>query len=83
VLRRTCGPNRDEVTVEWRGLLTDGSFDLSFSPNIIRVIESRRMRWAQHTARMRKRRGVHRVLVEKPEGMRHNIIIICYNKDNI
>ena len=69
--------------MEWRSLLNEGSFVRSFSPNIIRVIESRRMRWAGHTARMWKRTGVYRVLVEKPEGMRHNIIVIYYNKGNI
>jgi hypothetical protein len=72
VLRRICGPNRDEVTAEWRSLLNEGSFNLSFSPNIIRAIESRRMKWTEHTARMEKRRGAYRVLVEKPDGMRQN-----------
>jgi len=45
--------------------------DLYSSPNIIRVIKSRRMKWARHVARMRKRRGVYRVLVGKPEGKNH------------
>ena len=44
--------------------------DLHSSPNIVRVIKSRRMRWAGHIARMGERRGVHRVLVRKPEGKR-------------
>jgi hypothetical protein len=44
--------------------------DLYFSPNIVRVIKSRIMRWAGHVARMEERRGVYRVLVGKPEGKR-------------
>jgi len=44
--------------------------DLYSSPNIVRVIKSRRMRWAGHVARMGEERGVYRVLVGKPEGKR-------------
>ena len=44
--------------------------DLYSSPNIVRVIKSRRMRWAGHVARMGEERGVYRVLVGKPEGRR-------------
>ena len=47
--------------------------DLYFSPNVIRVIRSRRMRGAGHVARVGKRRGVYRVLVEKPEG-KNNLV---------
>ena len=68
VLRRIFGPRRDEVTVEWRRLHTA---DLNDSPNIVRVIKSRRMRWAGHVARMDEERGVYRVLVGKPEGRNH------------
>jgi len=46
------------------------SYDLYSSPNIVRVIKSRRMRWAGHVARMGEERGVHKVLVWKPEGRR-------------
>jgi hypothetical protein len=67
VLRRIFGPKRDEVTGEWRKLHNE---ELYSSPNIIRVIKSRRMRWARHVARMRERRGVYRVLVENPEEKR-------------
>jgi len=67
VLRRIFGPKRDEVTGEWRKLHNG---ELYSSLNIVRVIKSRRMRWVGHVARMRERRGVYRVLVEKPEGKR-------------
>ena len=70
VLRRVFGPKRDEVTVEWRKLHNEELNDLYSLPNIVRVIKSRRMRWAGHVARMGEDRGVHRVLVGKPEGKR-------------
>ena len=70
VLRRIFGPKRDEVTGEWRKLHIKELSDLYFLPNIVRVVKSRRMRWAGHVARMREGRGVHRVLVGKPEGKR-------------
>ena len=61
---------RDEVTGEWRKLHNEELSDLYSLPNIVRVVKSRRMRWAGHVARMGKGRGVHRVLVGKPEGKR-------------
>jgi hypothetical protein len=70
VLRRIFGPNRDEVTVEYRKLYNEELNDLYCSPNIVQVIKSRRMSWARHVARMDKRRGVYRVLVGKSEGKR-------------
>ena len=70
VLRRVFGPKRDEVTGEWRRLHNEELSDLYCSPNIVRVIKSRRMRWAGHVARIGVRRDVHRVLVGKPEGKR-------------
>jgi hypothetical protein len=70
VLRRIFGPKRDEVTEEWRRLHNKELYALYSSPNIIRVIKSRRLRWAGHVARMGKRRGAYRVLVGKPEGRR-------------
>jgi hypothetical protein len=68
-LRRVLGPKRNEVTVEWRKLHNELS-DLYSLPNIVRVVKSRRMRWAGHMARRGEGRGVHRVLVGKPEGKR-------------
>ena len=70
VLRRVFGPTRDEVTREWRKLHNEELSDLYFSPNIVQVVKSRRMRWAGHVVRMEEGRGVHRVLVGKPEGKR-------------
>jgi hypothetical protein len=57
VLRRIFGPRRDEVTGEWRRLHNEELNDLYCSPNIVRVIKSRRMRWAGHVARMGEERG--------------------------
>jgi hypothetical protein len=70
VLRRICGPKRDEVTGEWRKLHNKELHDLYCSPSIIRIIKSRRMRWAGHVARMGEKRNAYRLLVGKPEGMR-------------
>jgi len=58
VLRRIFGPRRDEVTGEWRRLHKEELSDLYASPNIVRVIKSRRMKWAGHVARMGRRGGV-------------------------
>jgi hypothetical protein len=70
VLRRTFGPKRDEVTGEWRRLHNKELYALYSSPNIIRVITSRGLRWAGHVARMGERRGAYRALVGKPEERR-------------
>jgi hypothetical protein len=70
VLRRIFEPKRDGVTGEWRRLHNEELNDLYSSPNIIRVIKSRRMRWAGHVARMGEGRGAYRVLVVRPEGRR-------------
>jgi hypothetical protein len=69
-LRRIFGPKRDEITREWRKLHNEELNDLYSSTNIIRVIKSRRMKWAGHVEGMRERRGVYRVYVWKPEGKR-------------
>jgi hypothetical protein len=70
VLRRVFGPKRDEVTGEWRKLHNEELNDLYSLPNIVRVVKSRRVRWAGHVARMGEDRGVYKVLVGKPEGKR-------------
>jgi len=67
VLRSIFRPKKEEVTEEWRNLHNEELNDLYCSPNIVRVIKSRRMRWAEHVVRMGERRGVYRVLVGKPE----------------
>jgi len=69
-LRRILWPKRDEVTGEWRKLNNEELNDLYSSPNIVRVIKSRRMGWAENVTRMGERRDVYRVLVGKPEGSR-------------
>ena len=71
VLRRIFGTKRDEITVEWRKLHSEELKGLYSSPNIVRVIKSRRMGWVEHVARMGEGIGVYRVLVVKPEGRDH------------
>ena len=68
--RRINGPKSDEVRGEWRKLHNEELNDLYCSPSFVRVIMSRRMRWATHVARMGDRRVVYRVLVGEPEGKR-------------
>jgi hypothetical protein len=67
VLRRIFGPKRDEVTGEWRKLHNEELRDLYSSQSIIRIIKSRRMRWAGHVARMGEKRDAYKLLVRKPE----------------
>ena len=70
VLRRIFGLRRNEVTGEWRRLHNEELNDLYSSPNIVRVIIWRIMRWVGHVARMGEDRGVYRVFMGKPEGRR-------------
>jgi hypothetical protein len=70
VLRTVYRTKSDEVTGEWRKLHNEESNDLYSLPNIVRVVKSRRMRWAGRVVRMGEERGVHRVLVGKCEGKR-------------
>ena len=70
VLRTVFGPKRDEVTGEWRKLHNEELRDLYSLPNIVRVVKSRRMRWAGNVARIGEGRVVHRVLVGKSVGKR-------------
>jgi hypothetical protein len=66
MLRRISGPKRDEVTAEWRKLL----HDLYFPPSITKMINSRRMKWVGHVARVGGNRNMYRLLRGKPEGKR-------------
>jgi hypothetical protein len=69
VLRKIFGPRREEDG-SWRKLHNDELHSLYSSPNIVRVIKSRRMRWAGHVARVGEERGVYRALIGRPEGKR-------------
>jgi len=70
VLRRLFGPKKGEVTGEWRKQHNEELNELYCSPNVFRVKKSKRIKWAEHVARMGEKRGVYRVLVGKPEGKR-------------
>jgi hypothetical protein len=70
VLRRIFGPKRDEVTGGWRKLHNEELHNLYASPSIIRMLKSRRMRWAGHVTRMGEKRNAYRILVGNPEGKR-------------
>jgi hypothetical protein len=70
VLRRIFGPKREGVTGRWRKLHNEELHNLYSSPSIIRIIKSRRMRWAGHVAWMGEERNMYRLLVGKSEGKR-------------
>jgi hypothetical protein len=70
VLRRMFGLKKDEATGGWRELHNEELRDLYSSPIIIRIIKSRRMRWARHVARMGEKRNEYRLVSGKPEGRR-------------
>jgi hypothetical protein len=70
VLRRIFGPKRDGVTGGWRKLHNERMHNLYSSPSVIRIIKSRRMRWAEHAERMGQKRNVYRLFVGKPEEKR-------------
>jgi hypothetical protein len=69
VLRKIFGPKR-EGDGSWRKLHNDELHSLYSSPNIVRVIKARRLRWTGHVACMGEGRGIYRVLVGRPEGKR-------------
>jgi hypothetical protein len=71
VIRKIFGPKWDEVTGEWRKLHNEELLDLYSSPSIIRIVKSRRKRWAGHVVRMGEKRNAYRLLVGKPEGKSH------------
>jgi hypothetical protein len=70
VLKRIFGPKSNEVTRGGRKLHNEKLCDLYSSPSIIRTIKSRRMRWAEHVARMGEKRNKYRLFIGKPEGKR-------------
>jgi hypothetical protein len=69
-LLRIFGPKMAEVTGGWRKLLNEELHNLYFSPSIIRMIKSRRMKWAGHVARIREKRNAYKLLMRKPDGKR-------------
>jgi hypothetical protein len=69
-LRRIFGPNRDKVTRGWRKMHNEELHNLYSSPNIIRMIKSRRMKWAGHVSCMEEMRNAFKILVGKLEGKR-------------
>jgi hypothetical protein len=71
VLRRIFGPKRDEVTGDWRKLHNKELHDLYSSPSIIRIIKSRRMRWAGHVARIGEKRNAYKILWESQRERDH------------
>jgi hypothetical protein len=62
VMRRIFGPKRDEVTQEWRKLHNEELYDLSSSPSITRIVKVKRMRWAEHAARLEEEGNSYRLL---------------------
>jgi hypothetical protein len=83
VLRRIFGPMRDEVTGGWRKLHNEEFHILYFSPSIIRINKSRRMRWAGYVARIALKGNAYRILVGKSEGKRPQGIPRHRRVDNI
>jgi hypothetical protein len=80
---RIYGPKRDELTGDWRKLHNEELHNLYSSPNIIRMIKSRMMRWAGHVARIGKKINAYRILVGKPEGKRPLGRLRCKWVDNL
>jgi hypothetical protein len=70
MLKRIFGPKRDEVTGGWRILHNEELHNLYSSPSVIRMIKSRRMRWAGYVARKGEKRNAYRILVGMAEGKR-------------
>jgi hypothetical protein len=70
VLRRIFGPKRNEVKGDWRKLYCEELHNLYSSPNVIRMLKSRRLGWAGQVARMREKRNAYKILMGKLEGNR-------------
>jgi hypothetical protein len=83
VLRRIFGPKRVDVTGDRRKLHNEKLHNLYFSQSIIRMIKSRRMRWAGHVARIGAKRNEYWILVGKLEGKRSRGSPRCTWVDNI
>ena len=83
ILRKIFGAKRDEITGEWRKLYNAELHALYSSPNIIRNLKSRRLRWAGHVARMYQFRNAYRVLVGKPDTKRPLGRLMLRWEDNI
>jgi hypothetical protein len=83
VLRRIFGTKRDEVTGDWRKLHNEELHNLYSSPDIIRMMKARSMRWAEHVAQMGARGNANRISVRKPEGKRPLGRPRCRLVDNI
>jgi hypothetical protein len=71
LLSRIFEPKRDKVTGDWRNLHNEELHNMYSSPSTIRMIKSRRMRWAGHVAPLGAKRNAYRILVGKPEGKNH------------
>jgi hypothetical protein len=69
-VKKIFGLKRDELIGRWRKLHNEKVHDLYPSPNVIRIIKSRKMRWARHVARMEEKNIEYMLFVEKPEGKR-------------
>ena len=83
MLRRTFGPRKNELTGQWKRLQNKDLNDFYSSPNVIRLIKSRRMRWMRHVACMEASRDVYGVLVGKPEAKRPHGRARRRREDNI
>jgi hypothetical protein len=80
VMRRIFGPKREEVAGSWRRLYNEELHNLYASPNIIRVIRSRRMRWVGHTKYMGEMRNVYNIWLENLKGRDHSEDLGIYGK---
>jgi len=83
VLRKIYGPKRDEMTGEWRRLHNEEQQGLYDSPDVVKIMKSRRLRWAGHVARMGKKRRLYSILVGRPDGRRPLGRPIHRREDNI
>jgi hypothetical protein len=83
VLRGIFGPKRDEMTGGWRKLHNEDVHNLYSSPNKIRMIKSRRMRWTMYVARMEEKRNSYKILVGRPKGKRSLVIGRRRRENNI